>query len=210
MSGTNDHGWGPKGQLKFENSVLILEVVRGRTRFPLRPVTSDEYLIGSSPVCDLQLTPESPEFHSFITFDEEGSEVTVTQSTSPLFVNGVAVERCRIQPGDRIELGSIELLVHAGEAAEAIGIESSGEEELTIDQLLDAIELDLSIISELEDSQDLAEVDSLLAAAHEVAVRESTGNVRRWPGSSPFERVCVRLSTTETDAPSPESDRSAA
>jgi len=172
-------------------------------------VTADEFLIGSSPVCDLQLTPDAPEFHSFITTDDEGCLITVTQSTAPLFVNGVVVERCRIRPGDHVELGPIELLIHAGEAAEAIGIEAAQDGDMSIDQLLEAIELDLAVISELDDDGDLAEVDSLLAAVHQVAVREASIHARRWPVSSPFERVSVRLSSSDSEE-SPEPDRSAA
>lgn len=210
MSGPQERGSHPQAGQRFEDSVVILEVVRGCTRYPLRAVTPEEFLIGSSPVCDLRLTDDAPEFHSFVSTDEMGCHIVVTQSELPLFVNGVAVDRWRLQAGDRLQIGPVELLVHPGEMAEAVGLRAPSRTPLSLEQLVDAIETDLSIVSEFEEDEELAEIDSLLAALHEVAVRESIRSARRWPGSSPYKRICLDPEQDSDATDSDEGDGSAA
>lgn len=94
---------------------LLLEIERGRTRFPLRPVRSNRFLIGSGANCDLRLGGHMPLLHSILLV--EGNEVTLeaVSPVPPLKVNGHEVETARLRDGDRIELGSFEIVVRRPE-----------------------------------------------------------------------------------------------
>lgn len=173
MNGVNDSD-GRHGDLpRFSDSLLILEIVDGSTRFPLRPVNENEFLIGSSPTCDLRLAPYQPEFHSYITSDETGCRLTAAQSVSPLVVNGALVEVHQLQAGDRVQIGAeIELVVHAGEKAddnEFVPHEPE-EAEISIEQLIDGLQHDLNIISAYEDAEQTEPIESLLASAFDLSV----------------------------------------
>ena len=60
---------------------LVLEICRGRTDHPLRPVQSPRFLIGSSPRCDLRLGgAEIPPLHTLIFVD--GADIWVEAMAS--------------------------------------------------------------------------------------------------------------------------------
>src|SRR5262249_5088028 len=100
-------------------SRLFLEITRGRTRFPRRPVPGPRFLIGAGVTCDLRLGGEAmPPLHSIITIDQEGVHVEGIAPAPTLTVNGRGVHEAQIENGDVIGIGDVELLarVSAGDA----------------------------------------------------------------------------------------------
>lgn len=94
---------------------LLLEIERGRTRFPLRPVRTGRFLIGSGANCDLRLGGHMPLLHSILLVEKDEVTLEAVASVPPLKVNGVDVENVSLRDGDRIELGSFEIVVRRPE-----------------------------------------------------------------------------------------------
>ena len=90
---------------------LVLEVTKGFTRFPRRPVTHPRFLIGAGSTCDLRLGGEGmPALHSLITIS--GREITLEAiAVEPaLKVNGRRIQTTLLHDGDVIDVGEVELL----------------------------------------------------------------------------------------------------
>ncbi|MCY2967250.1 MAG: hypothetical protein NT069_27050 [Planctomycetota bacterium] len=99
----------PRGVLAGE-AHLLLEITRGRTRFPLRPVRGPRYLIGAAVTCDLRLGGEGmPALHSLITTEDQVCELEAIAAEPALRVNGQVVQSVRLKDGDVIEIGEVEL-----------------------------------------------------------------------------------------------------
>lgn len=170
---------------------LILEISRGRTEHPLRPVESPRYLIGSSPRCDLRLGgPEIPPLHSLI-FDD-GSDIWLeAMAPAPsLQVNGRAVTSVRIADGDRITIGPIELVAHvaarsgaAAPPAEPLEIDLDRDaaeqavSELSAKELVERIEAATEMVNEFEERQRLGieALQSAIERRQPQAAAETTG-----------------------------------
>lgn len=97
---------------------LVLEICGGQTRFPLRPVKSNRFLIGAGAGCDLQFGgDEMPPLHSIVHLDHVEALLETVTLTPPLMVNGLAVESVLLQDGDRISIGPFEMIAHRSVAA---------------------------------------------------------------------------------------------
>jgi hypothetical protein len=90
-----------------------VEILRGRTRFPRRPVRGDRFLIGGGSQCDLQLGGDDvPMLHSLIVV--EGAEATI-EAVSPtpvLLLNGEPARTATLRHGDRVEVGKVAFQFH--------------------------------------------------------------------------------------------------
>ena len=114
------HGLSPIGDssqsTELENASLpplLLEVCSGQTRFPIRPVTSRRFLIGSGEGCDLRLGGDDmPPLHSIVHVDHVEVLLETVAQSPPLKVNGLLVESVLLQDGDKIEIGSLEFMAH--------------------------------------------------------------------------------------------------
>lgn len=93
--------------------ILLLEIARGDTRHPVRPVTTDRFLIGASAACDLRLGGESvPPLHSLIVREPDGGfRWEKVSGTATLFCNGRLVDTHQLREGDRVRIGPVEFLV---------------------------------------------------------------------------------------------------
>ena len=92
---------------------LVLEICSGQTRFPLRPVKSNRFLIGAAEGCDLRLGgADMPPLHSIVHVDHVETLLETVTLTPPLSVNGLVVESVLLQDGDRIGIGPFEFLAH--------------------------------------------------------------------------------------------------
>ena len=90
-----------------------VEVVRGRTSFPHRPVRGDRFLIGAGSQCDLQLGgPEIPMLHSLIVVHPRGVTLEAFAPTPDLLVNGEKRRSVTLRHQDRIEIARVELRFH--------------------------------------------------------------------------------------------------
>lgn len=147
-----------------------LSIVRGVTRFPDRPITHAEYLIGSSPICDLQLSAEFPEFCAVIASDHESVELFAASDRVRVRVNGRETKNDRLQPGDRIELNDVQMVleqtVQPLRTSPRLSVVSAVE-------LVDALERELDQLSEFESE---LEADRFALFMHEIdRLQQSVG-----------------------------------
>ena len=92
---------------------LYLEIRRGKTDYPERPVYSRNFLIGSGSDCDLRLGgAEIPEAHSVLVVEEDEVRIQWLAEAPPLFINGELAQECGLCEGDQIEIGRFEFIVH--------------------------------------------------------------------------------------------------
>lgn len=86
-----------------------LQVRRGGTRFPLRPIYSARFLIGSGTNCHLQLGGDIPLLHSLLRRDVSGWVVDAISPEPVLRINGVECRHGNLNPDDVIEIGLFEM-----------------------------------------------------------------------------------------------------
>ena len=165
------------GQSEFVDGYLVLEICRGRTEHPLRPVYSERYLIGSSARCDLRLGgQEIPPLHSLIFVDGSDIWVEAMAATPELRVNGHAQTSVRLVDGDRIKIGPIELVAHIPAQTESSIQPQESQDfanhdeplepaasELSAKELVERIEVATELVNEFEQRQRLG-IESLQAA----------------------------------------------
>lgn len=86
-----------------------LEITRGKTAQPLRPILGDRYLIGSGDWCDLCLGgPQMPVLHSVIHRDGEQIWIDAVAPTPELTINGLATQFSELQPDDELAIGAFQ------------------------------------------------------------------------------------------------------
>jgi hypothetical protein len=91
---------------------LVLEIRRGRTGYPTRPVYTESFLIGSGPGSDLRLGGEGiPIAHTLLTISENNILAQWLCESPPLVVNGKPVQETALCDGDQIEIGRFEFIV---------------------------------------------------------------------------------------------------
>jgi hypothetical protein len=96
--------WGP---------LLTLEIRRGRTRFPQRPVSGPRFFVGSGESCDLRLGGDGiPALHSLIQINAQQVWVEALAAEPPLLLNGAPTRGEWLRDGDRLTIGQFELLAH--------------------------------------------------------------------------------------------------
>lgn len=92
---------------------MILEICRGLTRFPQRPISGPRFFIGSGPGCDLRLGGESfPAIHSLIQTRENGVWFEILAAEPLARLNGELTRGEWLRDGDRIEIGAFQFLAH--------------------------------------------------------------------------------------------------
>lgn len=162
---------------------VYLEICRGRTTQPLRPILRDRFLIGSDAACDLQLAAaEIPPLHSILRLD--GGNIlleAIAPEPRPL-INEVRTEAALLQDGDVVELGPFTLTIHiSGAAAKARPPESSWDDpsdcrnvdELSAEELADLIESEQALVEQFESREQLgarALLDAVGPRAQELEV----------------------------------------
>jgi hypothetical protein len=93
---------------------VLLELRNG----PTRPVTDLNFLIGSVPGCDLRLPgADLPPVLCLISRLPGAVRIRKLVPTQPVLLNGQSVTNAPLTHGDRLTLGSVELIVHIEAAA---------------------------------------------------------------------------------------------
>lgn len=82
---------------------LIIE--RGVSRFPVRPILGDRYLIGAGSNCHLQLGGDIPLLHSIIIPEEDHLWIDAVSPIPQLIVNGRQLREGPLKQGDVIVIG---------------------------------------------------------------------------------------------------------
>ncbi len=154
---------------------LYLEIVRGATRFPNRPVYEGVFLIGAGTNCDLRLGgTDTPAVHSIVRAEGRDVHIESLCRKPALRVNGQPRERTELKDGDRIQIGPIQMVAHfqTVPAAPALAEPGNGTgtgndlQQLSAPQLIELLEQDLALVEQ----SDRAEADGvarlLEAATH--------------------------------------------
>lgn len=152
------------------SSEFFLQVTRGKTAHPVRPISRDRFLIGAGNWCDLCLGgAQMPVLHSVIHLDGEQAWIDAVGVGADLKVNGKSTSFAQLQAGDRIEIGafamsfqqSTEKAAQTKKPAVSSGLydpipeDLADEDEadltsLSAAELVDLIESDLELVEEFE------------------------------------------------------------
>ncbi|MFQ5733747.1 MAG: FHA domain-containing protein [Planctomycetaceae bacterium] len=173
-----------------DRPVLVLDVVRGSTRFPRRPVLTDRFLVGGSPACDLHLGGENlPPYHSLIVHEEGVYRWEAVMPEPAVLHNGRRDEWFELHDGDRVTIGEFELAVHLElieDVAESVGIEATDLDaadtitfqdrsvfelvsKMSAADLADRLEREMAVVEAVERRQRLGAEGLLYAARERVA-----------------------------------------
>ena len=155
---------------------MWLEIRRGKTNFPLRPISGDRFLIGSGSHCHLQLGGEHvPMLHSLLVIHGKTASLEAVVSDPPLLVNGETCRQVELSDEDTVKIGEFEFVFHRllsnEPESQAAVIESSIPTEpdqlaqLSAAELVALIEDEATAISEYQARRELSAA-ALLDAAH--------------------------------------------
>ena len=97
---------------------FLLEIARGKTAQPLRPISGDRFLIGSGDWCDLRLGGlQIPVLHSVIHRDGSQIWIDAVAPAPELKINGLVTQFGELQVGDEIEIGTFQLKLRQNKQA---------------------------------------------------------------------------------------------
>ena len=133
----------------MSNPGMWLEIRKGKTNFPLRPISGERFLIGAGSHCHLQLGGDHvPMLHSLLVIDGQTAHLEAVIAEPPLLVNGEARRMVELQDEDIVSIGDFEFVFHRLVASEPVSHASvsglPGHEEVSgVDDLshLSALEL---------------------------------------------------------------------
>lgn len=158
-------------QQPAETPKLYLEIVKGSTQFPNRPIYEGAFLIGSGSNCDLRIGgPDTPVVHSVVRAEDGDVHIESLSRKPVLRVNGTPCERIELANGDRIQIGSIQMIAkfQLAAVAPALAVSPDPAEEdisrLPADRLIELLERDLALVEE-HDLNESAGAERLLEAA---------------------------------------------
>ncbi len=170
------HGRTAQSHIKSKaqlDSGFFLEIARGKTTQPVRPISGDRFLIGAGDWCDLCLSgPEMPVLHSVIHLDGENAWIDAVASGLKLRVNDRPTSFAELHAGDRIEIGSF-ALTFKHNSAKAPKVPVIAAYDPIPEDLEDDPEVDLSKLSAAE-LVDLIEDDMELVEEFERRKRRGT------------------------------------
>ncbi len=200
---------------------VTLEVCRGITRFPNRPVLSERFLIGAADECHLRLGGESmPALHSILLCQDTAVHLEALAQSPELRVNGAVVADALLNDGDTIEIGPFALLVHCVEQSAPAAAAAPGctvkltadmvaEEtplrlnasEMSAEELADALEAEDQLIDALESGRHLGAKALLQSALERALLREQEH--ARIVDAPPDESLSGELPLVSLDHPAP-------
>ncbi len=97
----------------MSNPGMWLEIRRGKTNFPLRPISGDRFLIGAGSHCHLQLGGEHvPMLHSLLVIQGKTAHLEAVVSEPPLVVNGEVRRVVDLSDEDTVSIGDFEFVFH--------------------------------------------------------------------------------------------------
>jgi len=195
-----------------EDTIAYLRLADEDRRFPFRPISSQLFLIGQGPGCDLRLgSAEMAAIHTAIQLGKDSAEIVQIAAEPPLLLNGEAVQKATLHHGDLIEIGDVSLAFFLCEEAAAVVSEGPVEPaSLSPRQIVEGIESQLRFISSEDNSRE--RLGDMLKAAQQAVeacqfaqtirfadyapVAASTETMDRSPENQDL--IQVRLATVET------------
>lgn len=196
-----------------------MEIARGKTAHPVRPINRDRFLIGAADWCDLCLGgSQTPTLHSVIHLDGQQAWIDAVGEGLELRVNGQTTSFAELHPGDRIEIGTIALTFGqrsspTKKATSVTPAQASYSDQVPTDlmdedvdlsslsaaELVDLIEDDMELVEEFERRKRRG-TEALLDAVRRHRPDETTAR-RVAPTSAPLvgvERLAVLFNDLET------------
>lgn len=163
----------------MSNPGMWLEIRKGKTNFPLRPISGERFLIGAGSHCHLQLGGDHvPMLHSLLVIDGQTVHLEAVVAEPPLLVNGEARRTVELQDEDLVSIGDFEFAFHRIASAESassgsdtafpVGNEISGVtdlSQLSVPELVGLIEEEAEQITTFSRSREQAAA-ALIDAAH--------------------------------------------
>lgn len=169
------------------DAVAYLRFADGDTRFPIQPIPSGDFLVGSGADCDLRLGDGVlPPLHSVLRASAHDASWTRMVRGPELFINGESVRQAHLHDGDLVEIGPFRLIFRfAQEQAEIllqdllhseaeIARNATPPAALHAHQLVHALEREMDQLAVWERSAHDGLAD-LLAAVQSVAERLQSG-----------------------------------
>ena len=146
------------------------------------PVTHDGFEIGSSRHCDLKFRePSIPLLHSLIHNQRGAVWIEAADEKAILLVNDHLCRRMALRHGDRLKIGSTELVVDLGIQSDQSARESISDDQavdelhsLTAEELCDRIAIEQAMVQELSD-EERSGWEALLHAIEAVRVAPGLG-----------------------------------
>lgn len=192
-----------------QRTLLSLEVCRGRTQFPVRPIASDRFLIGSGKRCDLRLGGSVPPLHCIIYRDGGDVWLDAIAAQPAIKVNGRVAQCVRLHDGDLIEIASFHFRLRCALPTASSAIASKAEhvepaslsaepadvESMSAAELVERLAAELEDVEEFEDRR-LTGAEALLAAAEQLAVEQAEAAPEIHPAAIP---ITERLPAASSD-----------
>lgn len=158
---------------------FLLEITRGRTQNPLRPITHERFLIGAGERCDLRLGgSEMPPLHSILYVDGVDAWIDAIADDPELKVNGLPTRSAHLADGDQLEVGTFQLALRDTgaespppilQAFSADDFETEAEVDpstLSPAELIELIEQEEELIEEFEARKRMG-IETLMRTLHE-------------------------------------------
>ncbi|WP_339909760.1 FHA domain-containing protein [Symmachiella dynata] len=141
----------PENAVVTGDTFLTLQVSRGKTNFPHRPVTVPRFAIGAGSGCDIVLgDPNVPALHTILLV-EGGCVIAEAIAHSPLLkVNGNVVKTAILEDGDVLTIGGFQFAIQLNHEAIAQTLESDSQTALDLQDLESECELDDGELSAAE------------------------------------------------------------
>lgn len=131
-----------------------LEIHRGRTGQPFRPIVDGRLVLGSAPECDLRLGGLGmPAVHSQVHVDGGRAWVEAVAADPPLLVNGEPCDSVVLSDGDVIVVGPFSFTWRASGDPTA-AVQQAGK--LSVSELVDRLERDMAMVAESDAATRLA------------------------------------------------------
>jgi hypothetical protein len=112
----------------MSNPGMWLEIRKGKTNFPLRPISGERFLIGAGSHCHLQLGGDHvPMLHSLLVIEGQTAHLEAVMVEPPLLVNGEACRMVELQDEDMVSIGDFEFVFHRLVSAEPVSQASPSE-----------------------------------------------------------------------------------
>ncbi|MCH9654915.1 MAG: hypothetical protein K0U86_01815 [Planctomycetes bacterium] len=88
-----------------------LEITKGKTEFPIRPIQDHRLTIGAGSCCGLQLAGhDMPILHTVIQVDAQEVQIKAISPQPKLLLNGTPIHGSTLSDGDRISIGPLEFV----------------------------------------------------------------------------------------------------
>lgn len=149
------------------DSGFVLQIERGQTRFPERPVNSQRFLIGAGSNCHLQLGGDVPLLHSIILPEADHLWIDAVSPVPPLLINGQPQREAALVEGDVLEIASYVFTVgYKVPAVEEMLVVEKALAERSAAELIALLEVELDSLEKVDASRE-AGASALLQAARQ-------------------------------------------